>query len=132
MVYYNIKNGKKKFEKKMFEVKKNWKISNTKLLEEGMGPQQKVNLSFEKTREKPIGPNKGAVIGTKLHWFIIADQIETKLDDNSYKSSIIGIRFRIGRKRPHWELFNYDPYISKKERIIKILEDYIKKLREED
>lgn len=65
--------------KKLFasEVKINWTINNATLLEEGMGPQQKINLKFDKTRKKYVKPNKGAVIGTKFHDFIIADQIST-------------------------------------------------------
>jgi hypothetical protein len=121
-------------EKKLFasKVKINWTVNNATLEQEGMGPQSKVNLQFDKTRKKPVKPGKGAVIGTKFHDFIIADQIDTKIDDNSYQSSITGIKFRIGHQRPHWDAFDYNPYNSYKERIIYILENYIKKLKSEN
>ena len=49
-------------------------------------------------------------------------------------TSMNGVKFKLGHKRPHWKTFSYNypnqtPY---KERIINILEDIIKKLKNEN
>ncbi|MFX1275071.1 MAG: hypothetical protein ACFFAT_08515, partial [Promethearchaeota archaeon] len=74
----------------------------------------------------------GANIGTKYHWYIIADQIATKLDSNSYMTQMKGIKFKIGHKRPHWKTFsyNYPEQQSYKERLISTLEYVLEQLKE--
>ena len=95
----------------------------------------KWTIAFDsiKTRFHVAPNNSGAKIGTKYHWYIIADQIVTKLDANSYMTNMTGVKFKIGRKRPNWRQFSYKYPRQKsyKERVIEILEDTIKKLKEE-
>ena len=45
-----------------------------------------------------------------------------------------GVKFKIGHKRPHWKSFSYayPEQISYKERVINILEQILKKLKEEE
>jgi len=62
------------------------------------------------------------------------NELAKKIDNNSYMTSMKGVKFKIGHKRPHWKSFSYDypEQISYKERVINILEQILKKLKEED
>lgn len=84
-----------------------------------------------KTRFKSAPSNSGAAIKTKYHWYIIADQIATKINNNSYMTSMKGIKFKVGHKRPYWKTFsyNYPEQTGYKERIIKILSDTLDKMK---
>lgn len=93
----------------------------------------KFSFSSLKTRINPAPVNTGASVKTKYHWYIIADQIATKLDENSYQTSMKGIKFKIGHKRPYWRTFsyNYPDQLTYKERVIDILEGVLKELKRE-
>ncbi|MFX1374732.1 MAG: hypothetical protein ACFFA0_02865 [Promethearchaeota archaeon] len=109
-----------------------WNYNNGKWFETKKAPD-KWTFSFDslKTRIIPAPRNTGATRKTQFHWYIIADQIATKVDQNSYTTSMKGVKFKIGHKRPEWRTFsyNYPNQITYKERIIKILEEVIKKLK---
>lgn len=109
-----------------------WNYNNGKWYEIKKAPD-KWSFQFNslKTRVNPAPNNTGASLNTKYHWYIIADQIATKKDNNSYLTSMKGVKFKIGHKRPYWKTFsyNYPEQISYKERVITILEDIITKLK---
>jgi hypothetical protein len=109
-----------------------WNYNNGKWYETKESPD-KWSFQFNslKTRVKSAPTNTGANINTKYHWYIIADQIATKIDANSYSTSMKGIKFKVGHKRPYWKNFsyNYPEQIPYKERIIEILEDTIRRLK---
>ena len=111
-----------------------WIYNNGKWFETKITPD-KWTISFDslKTRITPAPTKTGATRKTKFHWYIIADQIATKFDENSYMTSMKGVKFKVGHKRPDWRTFsyNYPNQISYKEHIMQILEDTIKKLKEE-
>jgi len=112
-----------------------WNYKNGKWYETKKTPERwDFKFNSIKTRINPAPTNTGAAIKTKFHWYIIADQIATKINNNSYMTSMNGVKFKLGHKRPHWKTFSYNypnqtPY---KERIINILEDIIKKLKNEN
>ena len=112
-----------------------WNYKNGKWYEIKKTPDRwDFKFNCIKTRIKPAPINTGAAIKTKFHWYIIADQIATKINNNSYMTSMNGTKFKLGHKRPHWKTFSYNypnqtPY---KERIINILEDIIKRLKNEN
>ena len=85
-----------------------------------------------KTRLHSAPSNTGANVGTKYHWYIMADQIATKLDTNSYMTQMKGVKFKIGHKRPHWKTFsyNYPEQQSYKERLISTLEYILEQLKQ--
>lgn len=111
-----------------------WNYKNGKWHETKVAPD-KWNFKFNsiKTRINPAPSNTGANINTKFHWYIIADQIATKIDSNSYMTSMKGVKFKIGHKRPYWKTFsyNYPNQVTYKQRIIKILEETLMKLKNE-
>ncbi|UCC19240.1 MAG: hypothetical protein JSV62_14230 [Promethearchaeota archaeon] len=109
-----------------------WNYLNGKWYETKKEPD-KWNFKFNsiKTRITPAPINSGASINTKYHWYIIADQIATKIDNNSYMTVMEGVKFKIGHKRPYWKTFsyNYPDQPSYKERIIQILEKILADLK---
>ncbi|MFW9896982.1 MAG: hypothetical protein ACFFD7_14345 [Candidatus Thorarchaeota archaeon] len=110
----------------------NWIYNNGKWIETKITPD-KWNITFDslKTRLHSAPRNTGASIKTKFHWYIIADQIATKIDDNTYQTSMSGVKFKIGHKRPYWRSFSYQypEQIPYKERVIQILEETLKELK---
>jgi len=89
------------------------------------------NYNSLKTRAHAAPFNSGANIETKYHWYIIADQIATKIDSNSYMTSMKGVKFKVGHKRPNWRTwsYNYPEQESYKQKLIKILEITLDGLR---
>ena len=109
-----------------------WNYNEGKWFETKEAPDKwRFTYDSVKTRIKTAPKNTGASIQTKFHWYIIADQIATKIDENSYMTSMKGIKFKIGHKRPYWRTFsyNYPNQLTKKQRIIKILEEILKELK---
>lgn len=41
----------------------------------------------------------GAPVGTAYHWYIVADQIVTKLDANSYMTEMVGHKLKVTHRR---------------------------------
>lgn len=109
-----------------------WNYTNGKWYETKKEPD-KWCFKFKslKTRINPAPSNTGAGINTKYHWYIIADQIATKIDENSYMTSMKGVKFKIGHKRPYWKTFsyNYPEQLTYREKIINILEEILIDLR---
>jgi hypothetical protein len=109
-----------------------WNYNEGKWFETKEAPD-KWSFKFNsiKTRINPAPTNTGANINTQFHWYIIADQIATKIDNNNYMTSMKGVKFKIGHKRPHWRTFsyNYPEQLSYKERIIEILEEILSGLK---
>jgi len=109
-----------------------WNYNEGKWWETKKSPDE-WNIKFDcvKTRMKAAPINSGAGIGSKFHWYILADQIATKLDTNSYMTVMEGLKFKLGHKRPHWKSFSYEypEQLSYKERVIQILEETLKRLK---
>jgi hypothetical protein len=89
----------------------------------------KWEFSFEsmKRREHVSRSNTGAAKGTTFHWFIIADQMASKLDSDSYSTVMKGFKFKIGHKRPYWRKFSYEyqDQQSYEERIKQVIEEIL-------
>lgn len=109
-----------------------WHYNNGKWFETKLTPDM-WQFSFQsiKTRFYNAPFNSGAKVKTKYHWYIIADQIASKLDNNSYITYMKGFKYKLGHKRPNWRNFSYDypEQESYKQRVIKILEDTLIKLK---
>ena len=102
--------------------------------ERNISPNEwQISFNCVKSRAHAAPINTGAGIGTKYHWYIIADQIATKLNSNSYMTKLKGMKFKIGHKRPNWRSFSYDypEQETYKEHVIKVLEDTLSKLKSE-
>ncbi len=108
-----------------------WKYDNGVWGETKVTPDKwKFQFTCQKNRMHEAPRGTGALKGTEFHWYIIADQKVVKLDENTYKTLMIGSKFKIGHKRPNWNVWNYNyRHESYEDKIIKILEETIKLLR---
>lgn len=48
----------------------------------------------------------GAPVGTSHHWFLVADQIVTKLDANSYSTEMTGHKIKVAHRRAGHDAWN--------------------------
>ncbi|MGV9172637.1 MAG: hypothetical protein ACOC44_11780 [Promethearchaeia archaeon] len=92
-----------------------------------------IKFDCMKHRAHKAPRHSGATINTKYHWYILADQMAKKLDANTYMTSMKGVKFKMGHKRPNWRDFSYtySDQKSYKEQLIVILESMLQKLRAE-
>lgn len=55
--------------------------------------------SVVKRRAGRAPEGSGAPVGTAYRWYILADQIVTKLDANSYMTEMAGLKYKVAHKR---------------------------------
>jgi hypothetical protein len=112
-----------------------WHYDNGEWIESKLSPD-KWNFKFKsvKTRFHQAPLDSGAEINAKFHWLIIADQIATKLDKDSYMTNMNGFKFKVGHKRPEWNGFTYDfpKQESYTQKVIEILEDTLSSLKNQN
>jgi len=94
--------------------------------------QWEIDFKSKKRRFYQAPAQSGAQIGTDFHWFIMADQIATKVNEDIYDTNLFGLKFKIGHKKPHWKNFSYTypGQLSYKDRVIRILESYLAALKQ--
>jgi hypothetical protein len=112
----------------------NWQYPNGKWVETKVAPDKwEFTFDSQKVRNRPAGDNTGAAKGTTYHWYIIADQLATKLNNDSYETSMTGMKFKIGHRRPYWRMFSYDydDQLSYREMVIRVLEETLRVLKED-
>ncbi|MHA1338578.1 MAG: hypothetical protein ACTSRZ_02445 [Promethearchaeota archaeon] len=110
-----------------------WKYDNGIWIEKKVSPNQwQINFSCIKSRLNKAPKNSGAKKGSGFHWLILADQKAIKIDENNYDTQMYGIKFKMGHKRPDWKTwsYNYPEQKSYKQKLIEILEDILKQLKE--
>ena len=112
-----------------------WHYDNGKWIETKLSPEKwKFKFDSVKTRFHEAPLNSGAENNTKFHWFIIANQIATKLDKDSYMTKMNGVKFKVGHKSPEWSAYTYDfpKQESYTQKVIKILEDTLSRLKNQN
>jgi hypothetical protein len=55
--------------------------------------------SVVKRRAGRAPEGSGAPVGTAYRWYILADQVVTKLDANSYMTEMAGLKYKVAHKR---------------------------------
>jgi hypothetical protein len=81
-------------------------------------------FTVTKRRAGKAPKGSGVPVGTAYHWYILADQTATKLDANSYSTSMTGFKFKIAHKRsdhPKWNITEN----GQRKRLIKILKEML-------
>jgi hypothetical protein len=109
-----------------------WNYPNGLWKEEKVNPDAWV-FSFEsvKKRSRAAPERSGAPPNTEYHWYIHADQRVRKVDKDTYETLMEGVKHKLSHKRPQWRKWSsqYEDNLSEKDRVIMILEDMLKKLR---
>lgn len=91
------------------------------------------NISYAVTKRRagkaPEG--SGVPVGTEYHWYILAHQNVTKIDANSYTTSMHGLKYKLAHKsadKDKWSLTEK----TRRKHLIKFLKDVIEDLKKED
>jgi hypothetical protein len=69
----------------------------------------------------------GAPVGTAYHWYIVADQVVTKLDANSYMTEMVGHKLKLGHRRAERSTWNASDRAQRKQ-LVKLLRELIVEL----
>src|SRR5262245_18210765 len=59
----------------------------------------RIDFDVTKRRAGRAPEGSGVPVGTGYHWYILAHQNVTKLDANSYTTSMTGMKFKLAHKR---------------------------------
>ncbi|TMA33004.1 MAG: hypothetical protein E6J88_01460 [Deltaproteobacteria bacterium] len=83
--------------------------------------------SVVKRRKGRAPEGSGAPVGTAYSWYILADQIVTKLDANSYTTEMKGLKYKLAHKRAGSETWSASER-AKRKRLVQILREMIAEL----
>ena len=80
--------------------------------------------SVPKRRAGRAPEGSGAPIGTAYHWYIIADQVVTKLDANSYMTEMVGHKLKVAHRRADRSAWNSSDRAQRKQ-LVKLLRELV-------
>ena len=113
----------------------NWQYPDGVWKEKKVDPN-KWQFSFACTKRRKVSApiNSGAGEGTDYHWLILADQHGVKLDNDQYKTLMVGTKYKMGHKRPYWRGFSYTypEQKSYRQSLIEKLEAVVEQLKLEE
>jgi hypothetical protein len=89
-----------------------------------------INYAVIKRRAGKAPEGSGVPVGTEYHWYIMAHQNVTKLDANSYTTSLTGLKYKLAHKRADSEKWSVTNKTQRK-KMIKFLQDMINELEKE-
>ena len=89
-----------------------------------------IEYAVTKRRAGKAPEGSGVPVGTAYHWYILAHQNVTKLDANSYSTSLTGLKYKLAHKRADKEKWSVTEGGQRK-RLIKLLQELIAKLEKE-
>jgi hypothetical protein len=130
-------NEYKKFEGKQYTGMKigrahKWYYDKGEWKEKKVTPDDwEFTYAVTKRRAGKAPEGSGAPVGTEYHWYILAHQNVRKLNANDYTTSMTGLKVKIAHKRADHDKWNISDRAQRK-RLIKVLQDMIDKLQQED
>src|SRR4051812_19756982 len=86
--------------------------------------------SVVKRRKGRAPEGSGAPVGTAYDWYIVARQIVTKVDANSYTTEMAGAKYKVAHKRADKTSWSASDRAQRK-RVIQILRETIAALEQE-
>lgn len=89
-----------------------------------------IHYAVTKRRAGKAPEGSGVPVGTGYHWYILAHQNVTKLDANSYSTSMTGMKFKLAHKRADQETWSASTRAQRR-RLIAILQEVIRELAHE-
>ncbi len=108
-----------------------WNYPNGEWEETKVAPDLwKIKFTSLKSRKTPAPEGSGVPLKTSYHWYIMADQQVTKATKDDYQTTMEGLKFKIGHKRPYWKKFSYgyEGQPTYRQRLIKILQSTLQQL----
>src|SRR5947207_11796060 len=105
-----------------------WKYEAGDWAEKKVTPDKwEFQYSVVKRRKGRAPEGSGAPIGTAYNWYILAHQIVTKLDANSYTTEMAGMKYKLAHKRADKTTWSASERAQRK-RLVQILREMIAEL----
>src|SRR5205814_2307339 len=105
-----------------------WKYDAGDWAEKKVTPDKwEFQYSVVKRRKGRAPEGSGAPIGTAYNWYILAHQIVTKLDANSYTTEMAGMKYKLAHKRADKTTWSASERAQRK-RLVQILREMIAEL----
>jgi hypothetical protein len=77
-----------------------WKYDPGDWTEKKVTPDKwEIHYAVKKRRKGRAPEGSGAPVGTSHHWYVLADQIVTKLDANTYSTELRGVKYKLAHRR---------------------------------
>lgn len=111
-----------------------WHYTDAVWREEKVAPDRwDFALTSVKRRDRSAPPDSGAPPLTEYHWYLLAHQWVRKIDADSYRTFMSGVKYKLAHKRPHWRQWSdeYPGNASSRDQVLEILEDTAQRLRME-
>jgi hypothetical protein len=83
-----------------------------------------------KRRAGHAPPGSGVPVDTEYHWYILAHQNVRKLDENTYSTSMTGLKYKLAHKRAGKETWSASEQAQRRQ-LVKILQEMIDDLSAE-
>jgi hypothetical protein len=88
------------------------------------------SYAVPKRRAGHAPPGSGVPVGTEYHWYILGHQNVRKLDENTYSTSMTGLKYKLAHKRAGKETWSASEQAQRRQ-LIKILQEMIDDLSAE-
>ena len=112
-----------------------WEYPHGLWQEQKVAPDRWVfTFASEKRRTRKAPEGSGAPAGTQYHWDILAHQRVRKLDQDTYETLMVGVKYKVAHRRPHWRGWSteYPYHEPEREILIRILEEELVRLKSEN
>jgi hypothetical protein len=90
----------------------------------------KIEYAVNKRRAGKAPEGSGVPVGTEYHWYILTHQNVTKLDANTYTTSLTGVKYKLAHKRPDMGKWSIS-IATQRKHLVKVFEEMIEELKRE-
>lgn len=105
-----------------------WRYDAGEWTEKKVTPDKwEFQYAVTKRRAGKAPEGSGAPVGTAYRWYILAHQVVTKLDANSYTTEMAGLKYKLAHKRAEKESWNASENAQRKH-LVAILRELIAEL----
>ena len=108
-----------------------WKYQAGTWSEKKVTPDKwEFSYTVGKQRAGRAPEGSGAPVGTSHRWYIVAEQVVTKLDANNYSTDMKGVKFKVAHKRADKEAWSASDRAQRRAKI-QVLKEMIAELEQE-
>lgn len=110
-----------------------WHYTDAVWREQKVAPDRwDFTLTSVKRRDEPAPAGSGVPPLTEYHWYLLAHQWARKIDADSYRTFMSGVKYKLAHRRPHWRAWSdeYPGNATSREEVVEILERTARRLRE--
>jgi hypothetical protein len=105
-----------------------WKYDAGDWTEKKVTPDKwEFEYSVAKRRAGKAPEGSGAPVGTAYRWYILAHQVVTKLDANSYTTEMAGLKYKLAHRRADRDTWSASENAQRK-RLVQLLKELIAEL----